>query len=65
MRNHYEEGVHIREVKLQAAKKASSRILEAAQKNTECRQDKKVAVIGGGPAGLAAASFLSRAGAVR
>lgn len=61
MRNHYEEGVHIREVKLQAAEKAASRILEAAQKNTECRQDKKVAIIGGGPAGLAAAAFLSRA----
>ena len=61
MRNHYEEGVHIREVKLQAAKKAFNRIMETTQKG-DAHSSKKAAVIGGGPAGLAAAAFLSRAG---
>ena len=61
MRNYYEEGVHIREVKLEAAESAYDKILPtltgAAAKGV------RVAVIGGGPAGLSAASFLSRAGA--
>ena len=61
MRSHYEESVHIREVKLQAAKEASSAILKDV-KAPLAVSGKKVAVVGGGPAGLAAASFLSRAG---
>lgn len=61
MRNHYEESVHIREVKLQAAKEAAAAILKEAGAPSKST-DKKVAVVGGGPAGLAAASFLSRAG---
>ena len=63
MRNHYEEGLHIREVKLAAAEAAFGAVLPklAEQKAAECGA-KKVAVIGGGPAGLSAASFLSRAG---
>ena len=60
MRNHYEEGVHIREVKLQAAEKAFSKMLDDAAAKYDGKR--KVAVIGGGPAGLAAAAFLSRAG---
>ena len=62
MRNHYEEGVHIREVKLQAAEKASGRILGSDKEAADYTGNRKVAVIGGGPAGLAAAAFLSRAG---
>ena len=62
MRNHYEESVHIREVKLQAAEAAASAILEQTEKSGKT-SGRKVAIVGGGPAGLAAASFLSGAGA--
>ena len=62
MRNHYEESVHIREVKLAAAKEAASVVCKKAETGNAA-SGKKVAVVGGGPAGLAAASFLSRAGA--
>ena len=62
MRNHYEEGVHIREVKLQAARKAAGRILSAENSAPKADGAHRAAVIGGGPAGLAAAAFLSRAG---
>ena len=61
MRNHYEEGVHIREVKLQAAEGAFDKVLPTL-KAAPAKPDKKAAVIGGGPAGLAVASFLTRAG---
>ncbi len=61
MRNHYEEGVHIREVKLQAAESAYDLIL-SKDKAPALADERKVAIVGGGPAGLAAASFLSRAG---
>lgn len=70
MRNHYEEGVHIREVKLQAAEKAFAPLMESISENGPSdavrgsrEKKEKVAIVGGGPAGLAAASFLSRAGA--
>ena len=61
MRNYYEEHVHIRDLKLEAAEKAFDDVLPtlSARGSVEGR---KVAVIGGGPAGLSAASFLSRAG---
>ena len=62
MRNHYESSVHIRDVKLQAATAAFDSV-KAGLKKYDCAADKKIAVIGAGPAGLAAASFLSRAGA--
>ncbi|MBQ9273130.1 MAG: putative selenate reductase subunit YgfK, partial [Mogibacterium sp.] len=61
MRNHYESALRIREVKLMAAEAGFDKVLpelKAAEAS-----GKKVAVIGGGPAGLATASFLSRAGA--
>ena len=61
MRNHYETSVHIREVKLMAAEKAYDRVLPTL-KGAAYSGGRKAAVIGGGPAGLAAASFLSRAG---
>lgn len=61
MRNHYETALKIREVKLMAAEAAHKAVLPTLKAGAEL--DKKVAVIGGGPAGLATASFLSRAGA--
>ena len=61
MRNHYEDYVRIREAKLTAARGAFEQVL-ATLKPAAPVAGKKVAVIGGGPAGLASASFLSRAG---
>lgn len=61
MRNYYEEHVHIREMKLLAANKGFEKVLPSLKKKGEL--DLKVAIVGGGPAGLSAASFLSRAGA--
>lgn len=61
MRNYYEETLHVREMKLLAAESAYEQVrplLQAADRKT----DKRVAVIGGGPAGLSAAAFLSREG---
>lgn len=60
-RNFYEEPVHIREMKLMAAEGGYEEIRKemiAPEKKTE----KRAAVVGAGPAGLAAAYFLARAG---
>ncbi len=62
MRNYYEESVRIRDTKLRAAASAYDAVLPALRAEGS-RDDLRVAVVGGGPAGLAAASFLSRAGA--
>ncbi len=62
MRNYYEEHVHIREYKLLAAEKGYEEVLPEL-KARAAHPEAKVAIVGGGPAGLAAASFLSRAGA--
>ncbi len=61
MRNYYEEHVHIREFKLKAAEEGMAEVLPALAPRAAV-EGKKVAVIGGGPAGLSVASFLSRAG---
>ena len=61
MRGHYEESIHIREMKLLAAQTAYASVLPNLK--PAAQSEKRVAVIGAGPAGLAAASFLSRAGA--
>ena len=61
MRNYYEDTLHIRETKLVAASQAYNEILPALKAEGSVA-GKKVAIIGGGPAGLAAATFLSRAG---
>ena len=63
MRNHYEESLHIREVKLEAATAAFDKLKGSLKADSDTAKGKKVAVIGAGPAGLASASFLSRAGA--
>ena len=62
MRNHYEESVHIREVKLDAARKAYEAVMKDSVPRPSTVSGRKAAVVGGGPAGLAAASFLSGAG---
>lgn len=62
MRNHYEDSVHIREVKLMAANLAATAVIKWTDRPA-ASSDRKVAIVGGGPAGLSAAAFLSRAGA--
>ena len=63
-RNFYEDAVHIRQSKLLAATKAYETILEEVrQRQQSLKPDPKaprVAVVGGGPAGMAAAYFLAR-----
>ncbi len=61
MRNHYEDTVKIRSVKLQAAENGYAKKMEKIQAPTPI-SGKKVAIVGGGAAGLSAAYFLSRAG---
>jgi len=60
-RNFYEESVHIRDAKLVAARNGYSAVM-ANIRPTEKISGKKAAIIGGGPTGIAAASFLARAG---
>ena len=60
-RNFYEESVNIRGIKLTAAEHGYEQLIgeiKAGEPN-----GKKVAVVGGGPAGIAAAYFLAREGA--
>ena len=59
-RSFYEDSVEIREVKLDIAKKAFNEFRHETSYSP--KSGGKVAVIGGGPAGLSAAFFLSRAG---
>lgn len=60
-RNFYEQPVDIRRTKLECAKGGFEAVM-AGFKKPEHTSDKKVAVVGGGPAGLAAAYFLAAAG---
>ncbi len=61
MRNYYESTVRIREMKKTAAVNGFDKVLPELKADA-ASSDRKVAVVGGGPAGLATASFLSRAG---
>ncbi len=61
MRNYYEDSVNIRQTKLAAARDGCEKVLPTLRP-AKAVGDKKVAVIGAGPAGLSAAAFLSRAG---
>ena len=56
-RNHYEESVAIRDVKLKAAEEGFKTIIDKVIP-ARCMTEAKAAVVGGGPAGLAAAYFL-------
>ena len=60
-RNFYEEPVHIRTMKLIAAENGYDAFMEKLTAPAVTRSG-KAAVIGGGPAGMAAAYFLRRAG---
>jgi len=57
----YEGSVDIRQVKLEAALEAGETLLRELK--PPAKSGKRVAVVGGGPAGISAACFLARAGA--
>lgn len=57
----YEDSLQIRNMKLVAADNAQDKYLERIEK-TELKSDKKVLVIGAGPGGIAASSYLRRNG---
>ncbi|WP_100065165.1 putative selenate reductase subunit YgfK [Miniphocaeibacter massiliensis] len=57
----YEKSVKIRDMKLIAADNAQEKLITEIKKS-DLKSDKKVAVIGAGPAGIAAASYLRRNG---
>ncbi len=59
-RNFYEEPVHIRQMKLKAAQNGYESVLAGLQ--PACTQNERIAIIGGGPAGISAAFFLARSG---
>lgn len=60
-RNFYEEEISIRQVKLEAATQGFDALLETLTPPS-IQSPHKVAIIGSGPAGLAAAYFLARSG---
>ena len=60
-RNYYEQSVQIRDTKLLCAKQAFDEVMESIAPTGSI--DKKVAIVGGGPAGMAAAFYLARLGA--
>lgn len=60
-RNFYEEPVHIRDMKLVAAEGGYEELMKSWKPSVKSL-GKKTAVVGGGPAGLAAAFFLAREG---
>lgn len=60
-RNFYEEPVMIRHTKLIAAENGYKDLM-AELKTPELTSDKKVAIVGGGPAGISAAYFLGKNG---
>ncbi len=61
-RNFYEESVNIRRTKLKAAEEGYEDLLKELKPVPNIK-NKKVAVVGGGPAGIAASFFLAREGA--
>ena len=61
MRGNYDESLHIRQVKLEAAEHGFAALLPSLKPAAPV-SGKRVAVVGGGPAGLAAAYYLGRAG---
>ncbi len=60
-RGFYEESVHIRDCKLLAARKGFGSVIDTLKPSG--KSNARVAVIGGGPAGMAVAYFLCRQGA--
>lgn len=62
MRNFYEESVRIRDSKLVAAQNGFDGLMKGLRKPQPSSAAIRVAVVGGGPAGISAAYFLARAG---
>ncbi len=60
-RNFYEESVHIRDTKLIAAERGYNALMASIKRPARV-PGKKAAIVGGGPAGIAAGYFLGRAG---
>ena len=61
-RNFYEESIHIRSTKLVAAQNGYAGLLKEIKASDTC-SNRKVAIVGAGPAGIACAFFLAREGA--
>ena len=61
-RNFYDRSVQIRDTKLVAAERGYDKVMAELKTPTPVYDGKKVAVIGGGPTGMAAAYFCARAG---
>ena len=61
MRGNYDDPIHIRKVKLQAAKNGFAQLLPTLKPQAPV-EGMRVAVVGGGPAGMAAAFYLGREG---
>ena len=61
-RNFYDRSVQIRATKLVAAERGYDKVMASLKTPTPVLDGKKVAVIGGGPTGMAAAYFCGRAG---
>ena len=62
MRNYYDEPVNIRATKLVAAERGYEAYMAKIKAPAPVTDGRKVAVIGGGPTGMAAAYFVGRAG---
>ena len=60
-RNFYENPVQIRDTKLVCAQNAIESVIDSLKVEGSC--NKKVAIVGGGPSGMAAAFYLARMGA--
>ena len=61
-RNFYETAVNIRRTKLEAAEGGFEAVMADVLKKPEQMSGKRAAVVGGGPAGMAAAYFLAKGG---
>lgn len=61
-RNYYDEPINIRATKLVAAEKGYAQLMDKLNAPAPADTQAKVAVIGGGPTGMAAAYFVGRAG---
>ncbi len=61
-RNFYEESVKIRQMKLLAAERGYESVLAGLNGDAVNNKADKIAIVGGGPAGISAAYFLAKAG---